>query len=51
MRCVLYGVFWGVDMKNIKHCNSCKDGRLIRHSGMIFCGFCGKEYNINRTKW
>jgi hypothetical protein len=37
--------------KNIKHCNSCKDGRLVRHGSMIFCGFCGKEYNPNKIRW
>ncbi len=35
----------------IKRCNSCKDGRLIKTRHMIFCGFCGKEYNSKKTKW
>ena len=35
----------------VKHCNSCRDGRLIKHQNVVFCGFCGKEYNENRLKW
>ncbi len=35
----------------IRHCYSCKDGRLIRHGAMIFCGFCGKEFNGTKMKF
>ncbi|MFH1420980.1 MAG: hypothetical protein ABIG30_03365 [Candidatus Aenigmatarchaeota archaeon] len=28
----------------IIRCSSCKDGRIIRARGLVFCGFCGKEY-------
>jgi len=44
---IVFGV--GVEMK-IKHCYNCKDGRLIKHGAMVFCGFCGKEFNISKVK-
>ncbi len=49
-------VNWGVCMrkktirssavieKDIKRCYNCKDGRIMRHKNLIFCGFCGKEF-------
>jgi len=33
-----------VTKEDIKRCYSCKDGRLMKHKGLIFCGFCGKEF-------
>jgi len=47
---VHYNAKWGVEMR-VKHCNNCRDGRLVKHGPVIFCGFCGKEYNMNRLKW
>ncbi|MFC2143670.1 hypothetical protein ACFLQN_04705 [Candidatus Aenigmatarchaeota archaeon] len=29
---------------DIHRCRNCKEGRLIAHGSLVFCGFCGKEY-------
>ena len=31
--------------KSITHCPKCKDGRIIKSRGLIFCGFCGHEFD------